>query len=161
MPNFYASNYPDPTKAIVNAVDQKGARLRSTQTDITPATAPVLADVLYLMRIPTNARMIDLGKISYGAFGGTSAVSMGFYHPTMTAAQVTAGSTKLWNAQSIVAAGSRQFMFGVALADLGKRAWELAGLTKDPGGEMDIIMTVSTATTAAARIYGDGTFITD
>ncbi len=161
MPNFYGSNYPDPTKALVNPVDMKGARLRNTQTDVTPATIPAAADQIFLCRLPSNARLNDVGKITYAAFGGACAANLGLQHPTMTAAQITAAAAVLWSAQSLVAAGNRQVMFGVTLANLGKRLWELTGLAKDPGGEIDLVLVFTVVAAATGRIYGDVTFTTD
>ena len=161
MADFYATTYPDPTKAQ-RLVDEKAARVRISPIDMTTAAAVVAtADRLLLCRIPTNARLIDLGQVSYSAFGGAAAINLGFDHPKMTAAERTAAATKLWAAQSIVAAGSRKVMFAQVLADLSKRVWQVAGLASDPGGEIDIVATVTTATAAIGTIHGEVTFTTD
>jgi hypothetical protein len=163
MPKYYSSSAPNPAAPLKNSVDLKGCRLRLTPSNVAAADITTMAinDQIVLARIPSNCRLVDYGKISYGAFGGTSAVSLGFDHAAMTVAERAAAINKLWNAQSIVAAGSRNVMAGVALADLGKRAWQLAGLTKDPGGELDVVMTFTTAGTTAQPINSDVTFITD
>ena len=110
MADIYAETYPDPTKTQ-KIVDEKYARLRTTPIDLTTTLAVnAISDRLFLGRVPSNARLVDIGQISYGAFGGTAAMNLGFYHPKLTSAENTAAATKLWSAQSIAAASSRKVM---------------------------------------------------
>jgi hypothetical protein len=161
MADFYATTYPDPTKAQ-RMVDEKAARMRISPIDITTTSAVLaISDRLLLCRIPSNARLIDVGQVSYSAFGGTAAINLGFDHSKMTAAERTAAASKLWAAQSIAAAASRKVMFAQVLADLSKRVWQVAGLASDPGGEIDIVATVTTATVSVGTIHGEVTFTTD
>ena len=114
-----------------------------------------------MARIPSNARLVDIGQVTYGAFGGAAAFNIGLDHEKMSGAERTAAANKLWAAQSVVAAGSRKLMHAPVLADLEKRVWQLAGLTKDPGGEMDVVIAASTVTANIATIHGEITFTTD
>lgn len=162
MTDYYGSTYPNPNNPVRPSVDEKGARLRVTPLDITTTVAAVATtDRLLLGRVPSNARLVDIGQVAYGAFGGAAALNIGFDHPKMTSGERTAAANKLWAAQSIVAAGSRKLMHAVALADWSKRVWQLAGLTADPGGEMDIVAAPSTVTAALGTIHGEATFTTD
>ena len=161
MADYYASTFPDPTKPQ-RVVDEKGARMRLSPIDYTSAAAVLNAtDRVLLARVPSNARLVDVGQVTYGAFGGAAAVSIGFDHVKMTAAERTAAASKLWSAQSVAAASSRKLMHAPVLADLPKRAWQLAGLTSDPGGEFDIVLTVTTATASIATLHGEVTHTTD
>lgn len=161
MTDYLATTYPDASKPQ-RPVDEKGARLRTTPVGITTTVAVLAAnDRIFLGRVPSNARMVDCGKFSYSAFGGSAAMSLGFYNSKMSSAEATTAAAKLFSAQAVAAAGSRQVMAGVALADLGKRVWQLAGLSSDPGGEMDVVATVTTATAATGTIFAELTFTRD
>jgi hypothetical protein len=161
MADQYASGFSNPNLPQ-KALDDKGARVRTTPSIITTAAAVIPAnDRILICRIPTNARLVDLGKVSYGAAGGAAAASLGFDHVKMTSGQRTTAAAKLWSAQSIVAAGSRQVMAGVATTDLNKRAWQLAGLSADPGGEFDVVMTITTATANIITVFAEVTFTND
>lgn len=159
MADYYGIGFPSPNK-LNPQVDFKGANVRATPVAFTSTAFLTTADRVLLQRLPSNARLTDVGKITYGAFTGAS-VNIGLVHSKMTPAEVTAAAAKLWAAQSIAAAGSRSAMVSVPLADLNKRLWQLAGLTKDPGGEFDIVMVPTVNATANASLAGDITYITD
>jgi hypothetical protein len=161
MANLYTTGYQDPATARQQVRDHKGARLRLSSSYVLPASAPAANDIVWLLKLPSNAKLSDLGTIKYGAFGGAAAAHLGFYHAKMTGAEATAANKVLWNAQSIVAAGTRALTAGVSNANLEKRLWQLAGLTADPGGEIDLILTISTVAAAAAALQADAVFVTD
>jgi hypothetical protein len=161
MADFYGSNYPNPNSPTQVIGDHKGARLRCTASLLTLAAAAAANDRVFVARVPSSARMVNIGDVNYAAFGAGCTASLGFFHAKMTAGEATAAKTVLWNAQAVAAAGVRQTMFGVALANLNKRAWQLAGLTADPGGELDIVWTFATASTGAAQAFVETTFVTD
>jgi len=161
MATYYSTGYPDPATPRQVPVDHKGARLRVTPSYSLPGAAPALNEKIYLGKIPSSARLLDIGTIKYGAFGGSAAAILGFEHAKMTSAEVTAAKNVLWTASSVVSAGSRSVMASVSLANLQKRAWQLAGLTVDPGGEIDVVLAFSTAAASAVAVQADIVFATD
>lgn len=163
MPDYFGSAglAADPARLTQQTIDFDNARLRDLPSVFTSTTILALNDRLFIGRIPSNARLVDVGKIVYSAFGGSAALNIGFLHSKMTSAERTAAANKLWAAQSIAAAGNRQVMAGVAIGDLAKRVWQLAGMTADPGGDMEVIATVTAAAAANGTLHADITYITD
>ncbi len=161
MANHYFSSYPDPAVPNAVALDTKGGRLRTTPSLKTFAGAIALADVLFLGRIPSNARFSQLATLYYTALANSGALNIGLRHPRMTSTEQTNAAAVLWSAQSVSAAGSRKLAHALSLANANKRVWEIAGMAADPGGEFDIVAVCSTATTDAGSIFFENMFVVD
>ena len=58
----------------------------------------------------------------------------------------------LANGLDLSSAGTKAMNAAVATADLGKRLWELLGLTLDPGVWYDVVGTMNAASTAAESL---------
>ena len=129
---------------------KQGARLKSASAVITPGATQAAADIISMVQLP-SAAIIKGGYLQCGAAftsAGTAVVDVGFYTGT-TVNDVDA----LLDGVDIETAATRYDLFlagtGVAdVADQNNAVWELAGLSSDPGGFIDIKITLGTTLTA-------------
>jgi len=90
-----------------------------------------------LGRIPSNARILPNGLIANddlvaGATAPTLSIGIGSVDNNLT------GSASAINSGISLAAASSTNQVLADIANAGKYAWELAGATSDPGGEVDV-----------------------
>jgi subtilisin family serine protease len=147
MPNQFFPAYPDPNG--LNPIPQAIHRNANTRAIISAGallTTTLTTEFVFVGKIPSAAIILPTSRFDHGAAGGTSTIDLGFLLDTSFQNPVPAGAINcLAAAQSIVAAGSKAAMASVAVGNLGRRAWELAGLNRDPRREMDLVFRVQTA----------------
>ena len=134
MTNFYSNLVDNP--AAVGRRDMHdakidGAPVRHAFPVYTPNN-PAAGDVVYMAKLPSNARLLPTSKAWYGALTGGTQVQVGF---------VNDPDALLVN-QNMATAGSAALLS--TLANANKMVWQLAGLSEDPGTELDVIMTLTT-----------------
>lgn len=111
-----------PTRANVVAV-----------TSTVEVTAAASATSTYVMaRIPSDARLVPESRIYWDdlASTGSPTVDVGLDNGDTT------DPDALSNGHDVTASGNGLVLS--AIADMGKMAWELAGLSSDPGGFFDV-----------------------
>ena len=130
--NGYMNTYPP--------VHAEGAfeagRVRYMVDTVEASANAAVGSKYYLGKIPSNAVVIPaMSKASWDdlhAGAGSPTVSIG--------AKTSSGSgsdTALMAATSVTTAGTGT-LGSTDIANYGKRVWELAGLSSDPGGKMDV-----------------------
>jgi hypothetical protein len=145
MPNQYTVGYPDPDSLnpIPLGINRSG-NTRALIVPFTLLTTTIVGQFVFIGKIPSQAIILPTSRFDHAAAGGTTTIDLGFLNET------PAGAVNcLAAAQSIVAAASKSGMASVAVANLGKRCWELAGLTSNPNREMEIGFRVQTAAPTA------------
>jgi hypothetical protein len=136
----YGTGYKDPASlATVDATLGEG-RVVSLNSKATVTNGDSAASVYYLGRVPSNAIILPGSRLDNGAVTGASA-SLGF--KTATAALIPASS---------IATAGTIGMTALTPATLNNRAWQLAGFSSDPGGMLDVILTLTVAATATAAV---------
>lgn len=139
--NKYGDGYPVPGGVVsVDAVNAE-ASVRSIYSKVTIAATDSAASKLYFGRVPSNARILPQSTLTYEAITGLTNLDVGFANAVAA----------LLAAKDVSSAGSTALMGAVATGTVGRRAWQLAGLTADPGGMLDIIGTMNSASTAANK----------
>lgn len=138
----YGNGYPVPgALTLVSAVDAE-ASVRVIYSKISVANGDSIASLLYLGRVPSNARILPNSTFYYSAITGLNSLDIGF------AGAVNA----LVAAKDVTAAGNASLVSAITAGNLGKKAWEMAGLAADPGGLIDVFATMNAAATAAGTI---------
>lgn len=138
----YGSAYKDPAAIRpVDAVFAEGVS-RQVTSKASIANGDSATSIAYMGKVPSNAILSPVGNLYAPAIAGLTSVSLGF----------AGAAGALMNAVNIAAGGAFPAMSAVAVANYTKRAWELAGLTSDPGGMLDVILTLGTAATAAGDV---------
>lgn len=142
----YSSAMPDPTTyKQPKAINVQG-RLYSLFGKIDVTNGDSIGSTFTIGRIPSNARILPSSVVRTAAITAAAA-NFGF--------AVNAKPAALLAAQSLAAAGTFPAMAAVAVADLPKFAWELAGYTQDPGTQLDLVATLTAAATATGAAVFD------
>ena len=145
MPNQFSVGYPDPNALNpIPRTENRNATLRSVVVPVLLLTTTLVAEQVFIAKIRSDAIILPTSQFIHGAAGGTTTIDLGFANEVPGAAV-----NCLAAAQSIVAAGTKAGMASVTTPNLGRRAWELAGLASDPRREMDLAFTVRTAAATA------------
>ncbi len=156
----YGTGYRDP--ASLKAIDgiQRAAELRQIKSRATITNGDSIASKYFLGSVPSNAKINPGATLYFGAVTGVATADLGFANPNGGAMIL---QTALFTGQSLAAGGSTALSAatgsGIATpANMDKAAWQLAGLAADPGGELDVVLTITAAATATADVFLEGTY---
>lgn len=125
------------------------------------AAASSATSTYRIARLPSNAKLKSLG-IFTDAAPGAGAVSVGASYSDSTvdgtnaALQGTLISATAFGTTLTLAATANTRVDALTTLAVGKRLqplWQALGLTADPGGFIDILVTVTTAITNATNLY--------
>jgi hypothetical protein len=156
MPNQFTVAYPDPNS--LNPIPRTEFKQGTRRGIIAPfvlLTTTVVGEFVLLARIPSAAIILPTSRFDHAAAGGATTLDLGFLNETPVGAV-----NCLAAAQSIVAAGTKAAMASVVVANLGRRAWELAGLSANPNREMELAFRVQGGNPAAnTAIYAQIEFV--
>lgn len=141
----YSTAYPEgvgklPKPNFVQATVYSASAL------VTVANGDSANSVFNIVRLPSNARVLQPATLRHGAIAGL-ALSVGFPVNNKAAALISAYAT--------AGAGSMTLTQQLTLADMQKPLWQLAGYANDPGGLLDVVATVTTAATAGGDLLFD------
>lgn len=109
-------------------------------------TAAASAGSIYTMaRIPTNARVHGLSEVAFDDLASTGSPTLDFGFAAVSG-NITTDDDALNDGVDVASAA------GVARlikdhANYGKTVWEILGLSADPGGLVDLIITIKDAAT--------------
>lgn len=140
----YGTGYKNPTSLqAVNAVYAESQPKR-INSQITITNGDSIASTYFVGRVPSNAIIDPRSLIVYAAITSVTSMHLGF----------AASTAALVSAKDISSAGNGTLLSigTLTTANMNKRAWELAGLTTDPGGFLDIIATINVAATATGVV---------
>lgn len=146
----YGTGYRDPSSLVAISAIKRGAEIRCIVSTVTHAVGDSTNSTWRIGSVPSDAILDPDSKYIYGATG-ISDLDIGFAYPNGGA---VIDADNLVDGDDVSSAGS-QTLFGhgtLTAANSQKRVWELAGLSSDPGGELDLIATQKAGTAAAATI---------
>lgn len=156
----YGSGYKDP--ASLKAIDgvNRSAEVRIVKSLVGITNGDSIASKFYLGSVPSNAKPNPGSTLYFGAVTSVTDADLGLAYPNGGAMIV---ADCLINGHNISAAGSTTLAAatgsGVATpANMDKTYWQLAGLSADPGGELDLVLTINVAATASANVFLEGSY---
>jgi len=121
------------------------------------ANGDSIGSQFYIGRVPSDALFkFHNSLLLTSVNAGLTSVSVGLALPAPNILTPPAGAglmqaaTALMNAVDVHIANN--YPLGPTTGNWGKKAWQLAGLAVDPGGYLDIIATLNTASTAASTM---------
>lgn len=133
----YGDAVKDPSS--IRPADSISAEASMRQAYSKISVASDSSTSIYLLaRLPSNCRLDPNGSIKTTALTGMTSLSVGL---GVNGAVVNSKTGALINAADVHLAGSVAIMKDVAAGSLGKKLWDLAGYSADPGGMIDIIGT--------------------
>lgn len=148
----YGSGAKDPTslKNVENIYNS--GRMRCLKSSVTITNGDSAASLYYFGDIPSNALIHgDLAFLDNAAITSSTSFHLGFYSP---AGGAVISNNALINARDISSAANANLrtIGTLTLANSNKRAWELAGLSADPGGVLSVVGTLNVAATATGVV---------
>lgn len=121
------------------------ARNRTLLGKVALSNGDSAASIVHFGKVPSSAYLRPSAKLFADAIAGATSVSLGdATYPTA-----------LMSAVNISAGGSFAANSAVAIANYTKQLWQMLGYAADPGGEIDIILTLNTALTASGVVVID------
>lgn len=144
----YGTGYKDPTAVkMIEAVFAEATE-RSINSQLAVASGDSATSILYVGKVPSNALISPRSQVFGPAVASLTDFSLGF-----------AGAPKaLMSSVDIHAGGAFSAVSAVGIANYTKRAWQLAGLSSDPGGTLDIFATLGADAAGAATIHAEVLF---
>lgn len=145
----YARSVQDPNSASrVAQVFAEGADRTINTNAIAIANGDNATSRIYLGKIRSDAIPDLRSQLYHDAITGLTSASIGVeYNGATISANVFANALNL-----AAAAGAKNVFAAITTANIGKRVFELLGLTVDPAREYDIVLTMDTDATAAGNI---------
>jgi len=135
----YGSGYRDPTKLDpINSIN-RCAELRAVNSTVEVGDGDEPGSRYFVGYVPSNG-LLDTGSVMLWDACGLSAVGLGFkgnHNVFGTFDMTTEGSAVIANVLPDGAPGTQ-----VGLNDLDEPFWSHADLTRDPGGELDLLLTI-------------------
>ena len=132
--DFYGTEFTktrEPREMI--DVAKNHGRVRCSIDEIEADESAIAAtDRIHLARIPSNAVLLPTSTLYFDVLGAAATVDFGDAEDPNGLATVI----------DVANAGNASLLEAVDLADYGKRLWELLGYTSDPGGLIDLFLTV-------------------
>lgn len=140
----YGNGYKDPAAIrTVAAVFAEGQQ--RVITSVLPiASGDSANSVLYIGKVPSNAIIDPDSRYYFTAITGLTDLDIGFANAP--AALVDGDDLATAGSQTLAGHGT------LTPANMAKRAWELAGLTADPGGNLDVFATMKAAAAAGGTL---------
>jgi hypothetical protein len=116
------------------------------ETSTREVTAAASANSVYVMhRVPSKARIHGLSKVYFDDLASTGSPTIDFGIKAV-ASNVTTDADALNDGVDVAtAAGSASWIKDIA--NYGKQAWEFSSATSDPGGLIDLTITILDAAT--------------
>lgn len=144
MATFYSRGIQNPSLAKSALAIYGGSPIRGIQDNMALTTAMVINDTLEFGLIPSSAILLPTSTIVHPNFGASVTMDVGFNEGG------SGFAAKLGSALAMSSAGTKAGMAAVAVGDLGKRAWELAGFSADPRRELKLVGTIKGANIGTA-----------
>ncbi|WP_156899430.1 hypothetical protein [Pleomorphomonas koreensis] len=144
----FAQGYPDPSTFKQPLAIYRGNPMRVINGSVQLAAGDDAGSVVFLGKIASSAILLPIGLMTHEAIAGLTSGSLGF-----GSAPGANAANALINAQTFAVAATKNPLLSVAIADLVKRVWQLAGYATDPARELDIVFTCNTAVTGGGFLH--------
>lgn len=151
--NEFAIGVPDPDAAQPTKTDRRQAhgvvRTLSFRAEITNGDS--IASTYVMGRIPSNARILKQSQLHTDAITSATDADLGFVNDP----------DALIDGATLASATSLAGMSAVNIANMHEKAWQLADLAADPGGYLDVVLTLNAAAGADGDVVLDLLYVTD
>ncbi|MBN8532454.1 MAG: hypothetical protein J0L51_00055 [Rhizobiales bacterium] len=139
----YLAGYPDPSTFAQPDVLARGGVIRQISGIADIANGDSANSIFYIGKVPSSAKPAPGGVVTHPGITGLTDVDLGF----------TADPDALADGLNLSSAGTKSPTAAVAIANMDKTFWQLAGLSSNPGGELDVFMTLKAAAGAAGAVH--------
>lgn len=145
----YAPARKDPASSVLPYAGKAEGRVRTISSGaVSIANGDSIGSRIYFGKMPSHAvPLAFMSNLGHGAVTSVNDFDVGLEKD---------GVEVDWDIFAdgidISAAGNKNPMVTISVANQGKALWELLGLTKDPGVEYDVVGTLKVAATATASV---------
>lgn len=141
----YGKSYKSPSAiALALAVFAEG-QMRSIVTgSIAVANGDNANSEIFFGKLPSNAILLPISTLYHGALTGLTDFDIGLKRDG-----VLIDIDCYADGLNLSSAGTKGGTAALATGSIGRRAWEVAGLANDPGGDFDLVGTFKTDASAA------------
>ena len=142
----------DTSKLLIAQNVTNGGKIRIIRDTVEIAAGDDNGSKYRFARIPANAVIKEI-TIACDAITGGTDFDLGFYDVPDTNSGAVIDADALVDGQTLASASrTLDGTSNVNIADLHKKAWEIAGLSEDPNKQFDIVLTGNTVGTAAGTV---------
>lgn len=144
----YAKSYKDPGSIQLPLPAFAEGRVRAIVTGGIEITNGNSANSeLFLGKVPSSAIILPQSILYHGAVTGVTDFDIGLKRDG-----VLVDIDALADGLTLASAGNKSVVAALATGSIGRRVWEIAGLSVDPGCEFDIVGTLKADASATALI---------
>ncbi len=145
----YGRSFKDPSSVALSAAAfAEGKLVGITTGPIAIANGDSANSLLKLGKVPSSAILLPgLSTLYHTAITGLNSLHIGVHKDG-----VVVSANALANALDLTAAGSKSVIAALATGSMGKRLYEVLGLTNDPGCEYELVAQLNAAATAAGTV---------
>jgi hypothetical protein len=147
---LYGAGYKAPTSLYPALPVFSEARVRAISSTVTVDAAASIGSKHYFGQVPSGA-IIDPSSLIHSS----GITSCNDYDLGLELNGVVKDADILADGIDVSGAGTDSAVAAVANANLGKRLWELLGLTSDPNVMYDIVGTMKAAATGAGTLHAN------
>ena len=133
MVDFYGTEFTktrEPRDMI--PVAHWHGRVRVAMDEIEATAAMAIADRIFLAKLPSDCVLLPISTLYFDDLGTAPTLDFGDAVDPNGLASVISAAT----------AGSESLMSVVDIVNYGQRLWELLGHASDPGGQIDLFLTI-------------------
>ncbi len=143
MADFYGTEFTK-TREPRDMIDvaKNHGRVRCAIDEIEATAAMAATDRIFLAKIPSDAVLLPLSTVYFDDLGTAPTLDFGDVNDPNGLSTIIAMGT----------AGNSSLLDVIGIEDYGTRLWEMLGYTTDPGGQLDLFLTVVGDITAAGTI---------
>lgn len=117
-------------------------------------------DTVILGYLPSHAVLSQvISELEHSAFGASVTCDLGFKDDTVLG--ISSKGAALASALDVAAAGVKTATVAIAIADRGKKLYELAGLTADPKVDLPIVAKLAGANPASGTLVLEQAWVVD
>jgi hypothetical protein len=151
--NILAAGLPDLTAAKPGKADASVSHgvLRTSCFVASILNGDSIGSTFIVARLPSHARVLRQSEIHSSGIAGMTDTDLG----------VAEAPACLMDGQTLAATGTVKAASAIPVGQEAKTLWELAGLASDPKREMDVVLTMKTASTAAGTVAVDLVYVTE
>lgn len=141
----------DSSPVTLPNVRTNGGQLRVIRDTVEVDATDDDTSTYIVARVASNVMLKDSNTAHDSITGGTD-YDLGFYETTENGGAVISVDALVDGSDLSTGSRTLDSMSNVVIEDLHKQVWELAGLTKDPHTDIDIVWTANTVGTATGTI---------
>ena len=149
----------DATPKVLNNVNAGNAGIvRSTFGRVTSTSGDSSASIYRCVEVPSNARVQSV-RLWTTALGGSAAADVGVYRSTADGGAVVTVAAFVAGTTLVSAVNGTEISTALTLAKREQPLWQAAGMSADPGGMLDIALTLTAASAASTDVGLDVTYV--